>query len=71
MARHSNNVREFLDILSEFSTVQKKSNGENIDYVIPNLLDGKIPNLEKIRRLTKTCDIIISNTDKHEITLRF
>lgn len=71
MTRHSNNVREFLDMLSEFSTVQKKSNGGNIEYVIPNLLADKIPDLEKIRRLTKTYDIVISNTDKHEITLRF
>lgn len=71
MGRYDNNVREFLDVLSEFSTVQKKFDGRNIEYVIPNLLDDKMPNLEKIRKLTKTRDIIISNTDKHEITLRF
>jgi hypothetical protein len=71
VAKHSNNVKEFLDMLSEFSTIQKKSNGKNTEYVIPNLLIDRIPNLEKIKKLTKTCDIIISNTDTHEITLRF
>lgn len=71
MVKRYNSVKEFLDILSEFSTIQKKSNGKNTEYVIPNLLADKMPNLEKIKKLAKTCDITISNTDPPEITLRF
>lgn len=71
MAKHNNAIQEFLDLLSEFSTVKKISNGKKTEYIIPNLLDGKIPNISKIKELTNTADIIISNSNEHEITLIF
>lgn len=65
-----NQVKEFLEVLSEFSAIKKISDGKKIKYMLPNLLDD-IPDLEKIRKLTKPSEIKISNSDDHEIILIF
>lgn len=66
----TNNVREFLDVLSEFSVVERISKGKRIEYTLPNLCDGDMPNLERMKKLAKPSEIKISN-DIHQIILIF
>jgi hypothetical protein len=66
----TNHIREFLDILSEFSVVERISDGKKIEYALPNLCDGGMPDLEKIKKLAKPSEIKISN-DVHQVILIF
>ena len=55
MSEH-NPVKEFLEVLSEFSAIKKISDGKKIMYMLPNLLDN-IPDLEKIRKLIRIAEL--------------
>ena len=66
-----NSVQKFLDLLSQFSTVKKTHNGKRLAYSIPNLLDGEIPDLEQIKKLTDTYKVKVSSDDYHQIILIF
>jgi hypothetical protein len=66
-----NSVQEFLDLLSQFSTVKKIHNGKRLAYAIPNLLDDEIPDLEIIKKVANTHKIKIQNDEDYQIILIF
>jgi len=66
-----NSIQKFLDLLSQFSTVKKIQNGKRSAYSIPNLLDGEIPDLEQIRKLSNPYKVRVLNDDYNQIVLIF
>jgi hypothetical protein len=66
-----NSIHLFLDLLSQFSIVKKSHHGKRLAYSIPNLLDGEIPDLELLKKLTEPYKIKILNDTNQEIVLIF
>lgn len=66
----ANPVREFLDVLSEFSVVEKVPKGKRTGYALTNLCDGTTPNLEKIKKVARPSEIKISS-DVSQVILIF
>jgi len=66
-----NSIQKFLDLLSQFSTVKKIHTGKRFAYSIPNLLDGEIPDLEQIKKLSNPYKIRVLNDDYGQIVLIF
>lgn len=63
-------VPQLLDLLSEFSTIRKVSNGNKVaKYFIPNLIDCGLPDIQKIKKLTGATEVQILAQDEHQIVL--